>query len=394
MDALQPKPAKAGAAADTDRHASGDRPPGQIVLVLQGGGALGAYHVGVYQAMREAGIEPDWVIGTSIGAINAALIAGNPPAQRLDRLREFWRLVEWHDPLGIARMVPSWVAGPFSNLDTIARGVAGFFEPNPLALLGARAPVGLDQAAFYRTAPLRDTLARLVDFDRIAAGPMRLTVGAVNARTGAMRYFDSRKDTLAPEHVMASGALPPAFPAVRIDGEPYWDGGIYSNTPVEAVLDDDPRRDSTVFTVHLWNPSGDEPQSIWDVFGRQKEIQYSSRAVNHVNRQKQIHRLRHVINTLARYVPEGQRREAAVRELMAWGCGTTIHIVRLLAPRLDGEDHTKDIDFTPDGIRERWDAGYADARRAIARRPWLCEIDPLDGVLLHDHVSLRKMGSD
>jgi len=363
------------------------RPPGQIVLVLQGGGALGAYHVGVFQAMQEAGIEPNWVIGTSIGAINAAVIAGNAPEDRLERLREFWRLVEWRDVFGFASALPSWFAGPFSNLDTFARGVGGFFDLNPYALLGVRAPIGLDHASFYRTMPLRDTLNRLVDWDRIAHGPMRLTVGAVNARTGAMRYFDSRTEKLAAEHVMASGALPPAFPAVRIDGEPYWDGGIYSNTPIEAVLDDNPRRSSTVFNVHLWNPSGDEPKSIWEVLGRQKEIQYSSRAVSHVNRQKQIHRLRHVISTLATYVPDEARKSETVRELVSWGCSTTIHIVRLLAPRLDGEDHTKDIDFTPSGIRDRWTAGYADAQHAIARRPWVCEVDPLEGILLHDHVS-------
>jgi NTE family protein len=363
------------------------RPPGQIVLVLQGGGALGAYQVGVYQALHEAGIEPDWVIGTSIGAINAALIAGNPPEQRLERLREFWHLVEWHDPLGFARMVPAWFAGPFSNADTVARGVPGFFEPNPASWLGVRTPVGLDNAAYYRTTPLRKTLGTLVDFDRIKSGKMRLTVGAVNARTGAMRYFDSRAETIAAEHVMASGALPPAFPAVRIDGEPYWDGGIYSNTPIEAVLDDNPRKSSTVFNVHLWNPNGSEPQSIWDVLGRQKEIQYSSRAVSHVNRQKQIHRLRHVISMLAQHVPQARRDDADVRELMSWGCKTTVHIVRLIAPRVTGEDHTKDIDFTPDGIQMRWSAGYADAQHAISRRPWVCEVDPLDGVLLHDHES-------
>jgi NTE family protein len=368
----------------------GGRPPGQIVLVLQGGGALGAYQVGVYQALHEAGIEPDWVIGTSIGAINASLIAGNPPGERLERLREFWRQVEWRDPLGFARAVPAWFAGPFSNADTVARGVRGFFEPNPTSWLGVRTPVGLDNASYYRTAPLRQTLARLVDFDRINGGAMRLTVGAVNARTGAMRYFDSRDESIGVEHVMASGALPPAFPAVRIDGEPYWDGGIYSNTPIEAVLDDNPRRSSTVFNVHLWNPNGSEPQSIWDVLGRQKEIQYASRAVSHVERQKQIHRLRHVISMLAQHVPEARRDDTDVRELVSWGCKTTVHIVRLIAPRVTGEDHTKDIDFTPDGIQMRWSAGYADAQHAISRRPWVCEIDPLDGVLLHDHESTLR----
>jgi len=362
-------------------------PPGQIVLVLQGGGALGAYQVGVYQALHEAGIEPDWVIGTSIGAINAALIAGNPREKRLAKLRDFWDSVEWHEPLGLAAALPWWIAGPASNLNTVTLGVPGFFEPNPKSWLGARAALGVEDASYYRTDQLRATLARLVDFDLIKRNSTRLTVGAVNARTGAMRYFDSRREPLHASHIMASGALPPAFPAVRIDGEPYWDGGIYSNTPIEAVLDDNPRKSSTVFSVHLWNPSGNEPQSIWDVLGRQKEIQYSSRAVNHVNRQKQIHRLRHVISEMAKHVPQRDRASEEVQELMSWGCKTTVHIVRLLAPRLDGEDHTKDIDFTPSGIKARWAAGYADTQDAIAEKPWDCAIDPLDGLLLHEHES-------
>jgi NTE family protein len=364
-------------------------PPGQIVLVLQGGGALGAYQVGVYEALHEAGIEPNWVIGTSIGAINAALIVGNKPEQRLAKLREFWDRIEWHEPFGVSAALPWWIAGPASNLTTVTLGVPGFFEPNPKALLGVRAAVGVEDASYYRTDPLRTTLMRLIDFDLINRESTRLTVGTVNARTGAMRYFDSRKEPLGVAHIMASGALPPAFPAVRIDGEPYWDGGIYSNTPIEAVLDDHPRKSSTVFSVHLWNPSGNEPQSIWDVLGRQKEIQYSSRAINNVNRQKQIHRLRHVISEMARHLPQRERGTDAVRELTSWGCKTTVHIVRLLAPRLDGEDHTKDIDFTPSGIKARWAAGYTDTKDAITKKPWDCEIDPLEGVLLHEHESMH-----
>src|SRR5687768_18533164 len=309
---------------------------GQVVLVLQGGGALGAYQAGVYQALHEAGIEPDWVIGTSIGAINGALIAGNTAEARVDRLREFWKRVEH--------------ASPYASAAIMAYGIRAFFVPRLPAFGGVHAPVGLDRASYYSTAPLRETLAELVSLECLNAKHMRLTVGAVNVRTGAMRYFDSRERALGIDHVMASGALPPAFPAVRIDGEPYWDGGVYSNTPIEAVLDDSPRRTSTVFNVHLWNPSGNEPDSIWQVLGRQKEIQYSSRAENHVHRQKQIHRLRHVINQLAQHLPPNRREAADVRDLLSWGCDTTVHIVRLLAPRLEGEDHTKDIDFTPGGI--------------------------------------------
>ncbi|MES2114466.1 MAG: patatin-like phospholipase family protein, partial [Pseudomonadota bacterium] len=206
--------------------------PGQVVLVLQGGGALGAYQLGVYQAMHEAGVEPDWVIGTSIGAINAAIIAGNPPHHRLDRLRQFWGQME-QNALGFSAMPRA-----LANLVTMGQGIPAFFEPNFSAWWGPEARLGVEQAAYYRTAPLRTTLDTLVDFDYLNGKHTRLTVGAVNARTGAMRYFDSRREPLNASHVMASGAIPPAFPAVRIDGEPYWDGGIYSNTPIEAVLDD------------------------------------------------------------------------------------------------------------------------------------------------------------
>ena len=371
-------------------HAKREAPPAQTVLVLQGGGALGAYQVGVYQALHEAGIEPDWVIGTSIGAINAALIAGNAPAQRLERLTAFWDVLRWRSPLA-SLSSDAGVLNPWSNLSVMAQGVPGFFAPNMASWWGLHTPLAADRAGFYSTEPLRKTLADHVDFGRVNAGAVRLTVGAVNAKTGKMRYFDSRDEPLCAEHVMASGALPPAFPAVRIDGEPYWDGGIYSNTPIEAVLDDKPRRSSVIFTVHLWNPNGEEPGSIWQVLGRQKDIQYSSRNESHVVRQKQIHRLRHVISELVQRIPASERDSDAVRELSSWGCRTTMHVVRLLAPRLAAEDHTKDIDFTPVGIRMRREAGYLDAQEVIAEAPWHCEVDPLEGVLVHDHQSQRAM---
>ena len=367
-------------------------PAMQKVLVLQGGGALGAYQVGVMQALQEAGIEPDWVIGTSIGAINAALIAGNRAENRLERLHAFWDVLRWRSPLA-ALPFELGALNPLASLSIMANGVPGFFAPNPASWFGLKTPLGVERASYYDTAPLAQTLAAHVDFERInrGNGAMRLTVGAVNAKSGAMRYFDSREEKLCAQHIMASGALPPAFPAVRIDGEPYWDGGIYSNTPIEAVLDDRPRRSSLIFSVHLWNPAGDEPESIWQVMGRQKDIQYSSRADAHIARQKQIHRLRHVVSELVQQLPETQRQTAAVRELASWGCRTTMHVVRLFAPRLAAEDHTKDIDFTPAGIQARCEAGYLDTREAIAQKPWDCEIDPHEGVLVHNHRSLRTM---
>ena len=356
---------------------------GQIVVVFQGGGALGAYQAGVYQALHEAGIEPDWVIGTSIGAINASLIVGNEPDNRLPALQEFWQRMSHKSPL---HAWPGWelVAQAMSNMQTVSKGIAGFFEPNPLAFCGAHFPLGADKAGYYSTAPLEKTLSELVDFSLIKRNKPRLTVGAAHVRTSQMRYFDSRETELGVKHIMASGALPPAFPAVRIDGELYWDGGILSNTPAEAIFDDNPRRNSLVFAVHLWNPVGPEPQTMWEVAHRQKDIQYSSRVATHIARQAQIHRLRHVIAELTALIPDAARKSEEVRALAAYGCLTRMHVVRLLSPSLDNEDQTKDIDFSPSGIRKRWQAGYERTIRTIELAPWKGEFDPLEGIFLHE----------
>jgi NTE family protein len=356
---------------------------GQVVLVLQGGGALGAYQGGVYEALHEAKVEPDWIIGTSIGAINASIIAGNAVEDRLDRLREFWRRMERN---AFWSALPAWtgVADSLSAWATVTHGIPGFFETNLQAFLGAHVPLGTDAAGYYSTAPLRKTLAELVDFSLIKRNAPRLMVGAAHVRTSMMRYFDSRDAEIKVEHIMASGALPPAFPAVRIDGELYWDGGILSNTPTEAIFDDNPRRNSLIFAVHMWNPAGPEPETIWDVLHRQKDIQYSSRIANHIARQREAHRLRHVVNELVKRVPEEVRKSPLMRELAAYGCPTRMHVVRLLAPRLENESHIKDIDFSPSGIRERWQAGYADTCRALARAAWIGEFGPLDAVVLHE----------
>src|SRR5262244_2408108 len=359
---------------------------GQVVLVLQGGGALGAYQVGVYQALHEAGVEPDWIVGTSIGAINASIIAGNKPRDRLTKLDEFWKRMERPNAWPF---VPAWtgLSDAWSYWSTLVSGIPGFFKPNLPAFWGAHIPLGVDRAGFYSTMSLRETLAELVDFSIVNRGSPRLTVGAANVRTSMMHYFDSRQSEITTEQIMASGALPPAFPAVRIDGEFYWDGGILSNTPTEAIFDDYPRRNALVFAVHMWHPKGPEPETIWDVLHRHKDIQYSSRVANHIARQQQVHRLRHVISELAKHVPGGVRNSEAVRQLADYGCVTRMHVVRLLAPRHDKDNHTKDVDFTPAGIRRRWEAGYADTRRALDRKPWDGEFDALEGVILHEQVS-------
>ncbi|MGJ4929474.1 DUF3734 domain-containing protein [Bradyrhizobium sp. HKCCYLS2038] len=357
--------------------------PGQVVLVLQGGGALGSYQAGVYQALHEAGLEPDWVIGTSIGAINAALIAGNPVEQRLTRLQEFWARMHRGPGWTLRTAFPDFNER-VSYWNTVTHGVADFFRPNALAHAGDSYPLGAEQAGYYSIAPLRKTLQDLVDFDRINQSGLRLTVGAAHVRTSRMHYFDSRDGAIDLRHILASGALPPAFPAVRIDGELYWDGGILSNTPTEVVFDDNPRKDSLIFAVHLWNPHGPEPTTMAEVFNRHKDVQYSSRITSHIARQQQTHRLRHIINQLAARLPESARNDPAVRELASYGCQTRMHVVRLLAPQLDRESHTKDIDFTERGITARWSAGYQHTQSVLERMPWTGEFDPLSGVVLHD----------
>jgi NTE family protein len=367
--------------APATRPAFDRRDLGQIVLVLQGGGALGAYQAGVFQALHEAGIDPDWVIGTSIGAINAGIIAGNRPEQRLLRLQEFWARMAHNPVTQLVSEIPFWGTAA-ANAMTVMAGVQGFFMPNVLASLGL--PLTPETAGYYMTAPLETTLTGLIDIDLLNSCATRLTVGAANVRTAAMRYFDSRDAPLSIRHIMASGALPPAFPAVRIDGELYWDGGILSNTPVEAVFDDNPRRSGLVFTVNIWNPSGPEPADLARVLCRQKDLQYASRATAQVARQKQIHKLRHVIAELARRLPEEERDSDEVRRLAGYGCLTRMHVVRLLAPPVAGEDHTKDIDFSARGIRRRWDTGYADALRVLRQQPWTHGFDPIEGLILHD----------
>lgn len=356
---------------------------GQVVLVLQGGGALGAYQGGVYQALHEADIEPDWIVGTSIGAINASIICGNRPEDRLERLKDFWKSVERSSFWG---SFPAWggAADALASWMTMTSGISGFFEPHTRAFLGAHVPLGPDNAGYYSTAPLKKTLNELVNFSLINEGKPRLTVGAAHVRTSVMHYFDSRDMTLGVGHIMASGALPPAFPAVRIDGELYWDGGILSNTPAERIFEDRPRHNSLIFTVHLWNPTGPEPQTIWETLHRHKDIQYSSRIASHIVRQRESHRLRHVVTELLKYIPEEAKDDPVVKELAAYSCRTRMHVVRLMAPRLDNESHIKDIDFSPAGIRARWEAGYADTNQALKAQQWLGEFDPLEGVILHE----------
>src|SRR5258708_4891053 len=261
-----------------------DRPlPFELTaLLLQGGGALGSYQAGVYQALAEAGLHPDWVAGISIGAVNAALIAGNPPEKRVERLWEFWEAVST-PPLGVPHLKSIEITDEFSRrfvnqlraLGIMMFGAPNFFAPRlpPPALW----PSGnVDAVSYYDVAPLKATLERLVDFDRINSGGMRFSVGAVNVRSGNFVYFDTTTHRIGPAHVIASGSLPPGFPATEVDGEHYWDGGLVSNTPLQWVLDSRPRQDTLAFQLDLWSAHGKLPRNPGEANSRQKQIHFSN----------------------------------------------------------------------------------------------------------------------
>lgn len=350
------------------------------ILVLQGGGALGAYQAGVYEALQQSGIEPDWVVGTSVGAINGALIAGNRREDSLSQLRAFWtRIAQPGYSSGAA------LAGHearTSKLMALTSGVPGFFRPRPPWLIPYTHNLWDVPPSFYDTAPLRATLEQLVDFERLGTRDLhdgiRLSVGTVNIAKGAMRYFDSQHDALRSEHILASGALPPGFPPVWIDGEAYWDGGLCSNTPMDYVVESErPGSDMAVncYVVDLWSPEGPVPETIAEAMLREKDIQYSTRAGHNLHFLKELNRQRQAIKTLGRHLTEEARQRPEIQQLLEQARRSPVNIVRLLAPVRECETAQKDIDFSYATIMERWRMGHRDMARALEICP--CQRDPV-----------------
>ncbi|MGP0093979.1 MAG: patatin-like phospholipase family protein [Xanthobacteraceae bacterium] len=346
-----------------------ERPPFEcIALVLQGGGALGAYQAGVYEALAEAHLHPDWIAGISIGAINAALIAGNRPEDRVGQLRAFWSEVTASPVPNLFALTPKWFhSGPgrtFVNelnaAQALAIGAPGFFAPRtPAPYLH---PPGTAAAtSFYDTSMLRATLERLVDFDRINSGEMRLSVGAVNVGTGNFTFFDTRTHKITPEHVLASGALPPGFPAVEIEGEPYWDGGLVSNTPLEWVVSSDTRQDTLVFQVDLWSARGPAPISLSDVFVRQKEIQYSSRTRAATDQFKKMQNVRGALANLLKKLPPELLAGKDAEILRPIADHKVYSIVQLIYRSKHYEGQSKDYEFSRSSMLDHWKAGHHDA---------------------------------
>lgn len=337
------------------------------ILLLQGGGALGAYQAGAYEALAEHAYDPDWVIGVSIGAINASLIAGNPPERRLERLREFWRRVTTPPPSFIPTPMPLPAAAEqkLSALSAVLFGQPGFFRPRQPFDFIAERPL-----SFYDTTHLRQTLDDLVDFDRINSGTTRLAVGAVQVRTGNMIYFDSAQRRLTPEHIMASGALPPGFPPVEIDGEAYWDGGLVSNTPLEYMMRSEPREDSLVFQVDLFPSSGIMPTTLDEVAEREKDIRYSSRTRYNTDAEKRRQDLRRRVSAFLERLPPELRGDPITQHLEEFSCPAQIDVVHLIYRPDRPQGANKDVQFDTATAERRWQHGRDDATRALTAAPW------------------------
>ncbi|ARG97470.1 hypothetical protein B6N58_07215 [Legionella micdadei] len=355
----------------------------RIALVLQGGGALGAFQAGVYEGLEKANYIPNWITGTSIGAINAAIIAGNEPQNRLPRLKQFWHAVI-HDeifdfgidlPDSIRKFVTNW------QFHQVAMsGISVFFKPRFFTMYDMfYGPWN----SFYDTEPLQNFLKDLIDFDYLAKGEIRLSLGATNINTGKIRYFDSKLERIEPKHIMASGALPPAFPPIEIDGEYYWDGGVYSNTPLSVVLDDLPRTNTLCFMVDLWSAKGELPNCIDDVKKRNLEIIYSSRSDEQKLIYEDKHNLRRAIKALYEQLPEEKQLLPENLDLVSLGCSTDFDIVQLEYQQKPWESSTKDADFSAYSIHERWNQGLEQSTRVLKSKKFLKPHPPHVGVVIY-----------
>ena len=342
---------------------------------------MGSYQAGVYQGLHEAGIRPNWISGISIGSINAAIIAGSPEDERVERLRGFWESIcrptgfaalPWGDTLdGMFEGVPFGFGSPAMNgqvsaLQALLTGQPGFFKPRfpPPYLVRGR---GAASTSFYDTTPLAATLRQFVDFDLLNSGAVRASFGAVNVRSGNFAYFDSLHDTLRPEHIMASGALPPGFPSVEIDGEHYWDGGIVSNTPLAQVLTTDNLRDTLAFQVDLWPARGPLPTSLEEVAERQKDIQYSSRTRLVTDQLRRVLKLRHGLQRLLERLPESERSAPDLADIRKLSHTPATNIVNLIYEAKHRERYSKDYEFGTEAMREHWESGLADIRHTLEK---------------------------
>jgi NTE family protein len=364
----------------------------RIALVLQGGGALGAYQAGVYEALHEAGIEPDWIDGVSIGAINGALIAGNPPERRLERLREFWELVTSRHLPDIFPHAdePRRLRNLLQSCMTLLLGQPGFFTPNVpnpwLSLRGAKTAT-----AFYDSTPLLHTLRELVDFDLINNDTVRFAVGAVNVATGNFIYFDNAKQTILPQHIMASAALPPGLPMVRIGSDYYWDGGLVSNTPLSHLMEEAVTGNMLVFQVDLFSARGEVPRDMSDVLAREKEIRYSSRTRLVTDQFRVLHSSKVVLRNVLNKVPDEKlsQQERELKEKLK--ALPRISLLHLIYRKAVYEDQALDYEFSTVSMKEHWERGYQDTKNTLTQKDWLTIPSEEVGLVVHDVHQLAEM---
>jgi NTE family protein len=337
--------------------------PDEVALVLQGGGALGAYQGGVIQGLEEKGIEVDWVAGISIGAVNAAIFAGNPPDQRVAKLRGFWEKVTSALPAfpfgGGGDEWKEWMHMLSAGFVAV-QGVPGFFSPRmlPPALAPAKS---VEATSFYDSAPLVETLNAFVDWTLLNDGPVRLSVGAVNVETGNFRYFDTRgpdRDRIDARHIVASGALPPGLPPVEIDGAWWWDGGIVSNTPLQHVLDHQ-KADLLVFQVDLFPARGDLPATIMDVYSREKDIRYSSRTRQVTDQLIRLRTEREAIRKVLDKLPPELCQDEDVARLAELAAEHAVNVVHLIYRKHGWEGGARDFEFSRATMDHHWTEGLA-----------------------------------
>ena len=354
----------------------------EIGLVLQGGGALGSYQAGVYEGLAEVGVEPTRIAGISIGALNTAIIAGNAPVDRLEALRGFWNTIcQKSDVLSqIGARVSAWPGfedarrkwwSAWAATRTLLEGQKGFFSPRMDMPLGGISRKRPDQVSYYDTSALRETLLKYANFDRVNDGSIRVSVGAVNVRTGNLVYFDNSTTRLAPEHFIASGALPPGFPAVEIDGEFYWDGGLVSNTPLTEIVRECQHKDTLVFQVDLWSSRGKLPGNFLDISERTKDIQYSSRTRAITAFMSQNQKYAQMIKALLEHIPDKVRlAHPVLREAQETADGSAVNVVHLIYNNKSFEGHYKDYEFSESAMREHWASGLEDIRRSFGHPEW------------------------
>ena len=358
----------------------------RVALVLQGGGALGAYQAGVYQAIHDANIDIHWISGTSIGAINGALIAGNPRERQVERLLEFWEAITrppiefpnapwlsglpWHE----TEQIRYWT-NRLSAFATMLQGVPNFFLPRPMPPIHsvAKSP---EAVSYYDTAPLRATLQRLVDFDLINRKTMQFGIGATNVRTGAPVYFDNLEQPITVEHVMASASLPPGFPPTKIDGEYYWDAGVVSNTPMQCVIDSSPRQSGLIFQVDLWDPNGEVPLDIPSANLRATEIHSASRLNISLDQYKKMQQFRHAVCRFLDKLPDEYRNDPEFKALAREARVKVSTIVQLKYQTKKYEAAGKTFEFSRRAMKEHWHAGYEDTMTALGE-PALFELPPI-----------------